>query len=136
MVKIGYSGGAIPVAMGTAFCPVCERETIMVKKVKKYAFVIGEIPLIPLYYSRSNICLRCGRNLPYSRFSKKLTKQFLKLDFPEEPSLEKEISEMAKGSYPVPAVSLCPRCGAITQYSSEENDHYCWNCEEYVGDMG
>jgi len=30
----------------------------------------------------------------------------------------------------------CPRCGEATTYSMEENDHYCWECEEYQGEMG
>jgi len=27
----------------------------------------------------------------------------------------------------------CPACGGGTQYSEDEDDHYCWECEEYVG---
>ncbi|MCK4613383.1 MAG: PQQ-binding-like beta-propeller repeat protein, partial [Thermoplasmata archaeon] len=29
----------------------------------------------------------------------------------------------------------CPRCGSKTQYSEAEDDCYCWECEEYVGEM-
>jgi len=31
---------------------------------------------------------------------------------------------------------LCPGCGSETTYSGEEEDYYCWECEEYVGEMG
>jgi len=29
----------------------------------------------------------------------------------------------------------CPACGGGTQYSEGEDDFYCWECEEYVGEM-
>jgi hypothetical protein len=28
----------------------------------------------------------------------------------------------------------CPECGRETEFFREENDHYCWNCEEYIGE--
>jgi len=28
---------------------------------------------------------------------------------------------------------FCPACGSATQYSEEADDHYCWECEEYLG---
>ncbi len=33
---------------------------------------------------------------------------------------------------PSPWRPRCPGCGGVTQFSEEENDHYCWNCEEYI----
>ena len=32
-------------------------------------------------------------------------------------------------------VLRCPRCGGETLYSKEVDDHYCWECKEYVGEM-
>ena len=32
-------------------------------------------------------------------------------------------------------VGRCPKCGGEARYSKEENDYYCWECEEYVGEM-
>ena len=32
-------------------------------------------------------------------------------------------------------VVRCLGCSGETQYSEEEDDHYCWECEEYVGDV-
>jgi len=29
----------------------------------------------------------------------------------------------------------CPWCGGETEYSEEYDDHYCWECEEYLGEM-
>ena len=29
----------------------------------------------------------------------------------------------------------CPTCGRTTEHSHDEDDDYCWNCEEYVGEM-
>ena len=29
----------------------------------------------------------------------------------------------------------CPTCGRKTEHSHDEDDDYCWNCEEYVGEM-
>ncbi|MCK4615158.1 MAG: hypothetical protein KAU14_10175, partial [Thermoplasmata archaeon] len=36
---------------------------------------------------------------------------------------------------PKPKVRICPVCGEETTLSEEYDDHYCWNCEEYVGEM-
>ncbi|MCK4614982.1 MAG: hypothetical protein KAU14_09275, partial [Thermoplasmata archaeon] len=33
-------------------------------------------------------------------------------------------------------VVRCPGCGSVTTYSGKEDDYYCWECEEYVGEMG
>jgi hypothetical protein len=29
----------------------------------------------------------------------------------------------------------CSVCGGETQYSEDEDDYYCWECEEYIGEM-
>jgi len=34
-----------------------------------------------------------------------------------------------------PKTPRCPLCGMITQYSEEEDDHYCWMCEKYIKEM-
>jgi len=28
--------------------------------------------------------------------------------------------------------NACPKCGGETEYSQDEDDHFCWNCKEYV----
>jgi len=34
-----------------------------------------------------------------------------------------------------PETLLCPTCNGKTEYSKDEDDHYCWNCGEYTGEM-
>jgi len=29
----------------------------------------------------------------------------------------------------------CKQCGGKTEYSEQYNDNYCWNCDEYIGEM-
>ena len=42
---------------------------------------------------------------------------------------DEEKGESGKNGIP------CPSCGAGTEYSSVEDDHYCWTCKEYIGDL-
>lgn len=80
------------------------------------------------------------------KFSENLTKKFLNLKFPKktfkeklklmgEPDLDLPVLKNLDKQDPGPKIPSCPGCGGMTQYSKEEDDHYCWNCEEYMGNM-
>ena len=83
MILFGYLSKEYAVAVGTRYCGACQRETLMLKKAKKFVFTLFFVPVIPLGYRKKDTCLSCGNKYSSKKFSQDLTAEFIADQLPE-----------------------------------------------------
>jgi len=76
-IRIGLTKREYPVAVIERNCPQCRSSTIMIRKEYKQAFTVFFVPILPVYWSKKDICMNCGCKLSKAKKFRNLTQDFL-----------------------------------------------------------